>query len=229
MINIIAFCAAIVSASISIPQFLLVVRTKRTDGLSVITYVIGLGTGIGWLCHGLRLAQINLTWPNMWGLTVTITVLYFLHRNHRYQSLFKLVPGLLLGLALVSLDNIAGSLAFGLAVIWPSTFGMIRQGMSVLQTPKVTGVAIGSWVLQVLNQMLWLIWAVSVHETGTMISAAVCLGPAIFVLTARVLRERGMGPIRHGVVPVEHPGSEVVPAEVLARWSGELRSPAHSF
>jgi len=194
MIEFIALVGAVVSASISVPQFLLVLRTKSTKGLSMTPWVISIGTGIGWICHGLRVGEINLAWPSMWGLVVSATLLYYLRRNGHYHSLTKLLPGFALAALLVALDNGLGSVAFGLAVIWPSVYGMMRQGIALMRSPDVTGVSVGAWVLQVLNQAMWLYWAICVHEMGTIISGAVCLGPAIFVLTWRLIRANGAGP-----------------------------------
>ena len=198
MVDYIAFCAAVCSASISIPQFILVVRTKVTHGLSLTMWVLSLGTGIGWLCHGFKLGVINMIWPNFWILFVVVTILYFLRRNGRYRSVVKLLPGIALAALLVGLDNFVGSAAFGAAVIVPQVYGMMRQGLSLMRSPLVTGVSTGAWVLMVINHALWLTWAIMSQEIGTMISGAVCVGPAIFVLTWCILRARGVGPVGSG-------------------------------
>jgi len=198
LISVLAFIGAVASATLSVPQFLLVVRTKDTRGLSLSTWVISLGTGVGWLCHGLRIDQINLVWPNFWGLTVAGTVLYFLWRNGRYKSPLTLLPGLCLGATLVTLDHVLGSAAFGLAIMVPGAYGMVRQGVALMRAPRVTGVSTTTWVIQTANQSLWLVWAGLVREPGTFISSAVCLCAAVFTLTWRVLRARGVGPVgRH--------------------------------
>ena len=191
------------AASISIPQFLLVVRTKQTHGLALTSWIISLGTNIGWLGHGIKLLQIDQIWPNAWALCATITVLYFLRRNGRYQNLAKLLPGLGLAVLLITVDNLVGSEAFGLVVIVPAVFSMMRQGIALMRAPKVEGVSAGMWALQVANQVLWLVWAIVVREPGTGISSAVCLGPAVFVLTWRLLRAHGVGPV--GAAAVSEP------------------------
>ena len=206
MVGYIAFVAAVVACSISVPQFLLVVRTKSTHGLSLTAWVISLGTGIGWLGHGFKLGEINLIWPNFWILSVVGTILYFLRRNGHYRSLAALLPGLGLAILLVGLDNFVSSAAFGLLVMIPQAYGMIKQGIELMRAPQVTGVSTGAWVLQVVNQLLWLVWAVLAHEPGTTISAAVCLGPAIYVLVWCILRARGVGPVLADAPPkdLEH-------------------------
>ena len=196
LVDAIAFCGAVLAAAISVPQFALVVRTKDTHGLALTTWVISLGTGIGWLAHGIKLLEPNMIWPNMWGVTVTITILYFLRRNGRYTSLVTLLPGAGLALLLIGLDSFVGSAAFGICVVVPQAYGMVRQGIALMRAPQVSGVSISSWVFQVLNQIVWLIWAVMTDEVGTFIAAGISLVAASFVLLWRVLRACGLGPIR---------------------------------
>ncbi|MDR0284008.1 MAG: hypothetical protein LBI33_03845, partial [Propionibacteriaceae bacterium] len=188
-------CGAAVSAGISVPQFLLVVRTKVTHGLSLAAWVITLGTLIGWLGHGIKLAEPNMIWPNIWSLITAGTVLYFLRRNGRYTSLATLLPGLALGALLVSLDNLVGSAVFGIVAMVPAVYGMIRQGIALMHAREVTGVSVWAWILQVVCQGTWLTWAVMADEIGTLISASVTIVAAAYVLTWRILRAAGLGPV----------------------------------
>ena len=199
LVDAIAFCGAVLAAAISVPQFALVVRTKDTHGLALTTWVISLGTGIGWLAHGIKLVEANMIWPNIWGVTVAVTILYFLRRNGRYTSLVTVLPGLGLAGLLIGLDNLVGSAAFGICVVVPQAYGMVRQGIALMRAPQVSGVSISSWVFQVLNQIVWLIWAVMTHETGTFIAASVSLVAASFVLLWRILRACGLGPMNINV------------------------------
>jgi len=198
LVDAIAFCGAVLAAAISVPQFALVVRTKDTHGLALTTWVISLGTGIGWLAHGIKLVEANMIWPNIWGVTVAVTILYFLRRNGRYTSLVTVLPGLGLAGLLIGLDNFIGSAAFGICVVVPQAYGMVRQGIALMRAPQVSGVSISSWVFQVLNQIVWLIWAVMTHEAGTFIAASISLVAASFVLLWRILRACGLGPVNNG-------------------------------
>ena len=195
LVDAIAFCGAVLAAGNSVPQFALVVRTKDTHGLALTTWVIALGTGIGWLAHGIKLLEPNMIWPNTWGVIVTVTILYFLRRNGRYTSLTTLLPGIGIAALLIGLDNFVGSAAFGFCIVVPQAYGMVRQGIALMRAPQVSGVSVTSWIVQVLNQIMWLIWAVMTHEAGTFIASVVSLVAASFVLLWRVLRACGVGPI----------------------------------
>ena len=193
--DIIALCGAILVAGIAAPQFLLVVRTKRTDGLSLTTWILALGTGMSWLNHGIKLMEVHMIWANAWSLTVVITILYFLKRNGHYRSLVTLLPGISIGIGLILLDYLLGSMAFGLGVIIPQVWGMLRQGIELMRAREIVGVSITSWVFQVLTQVVWMIWAIRATEIGTLISTCACVFAATFVLVWRILRAMGYGPI----------------------------------
>ncbi len=193
--DLISLIGAVTAAAISVPQFALVVRTKHTHGLSLTTWVISLATAAGWFCHGLKLMEVNMMWPNAWGFIVAVTMLHYLRLNGRYRSLTKLLPGVGLAALLIGLDYGIGSAVFGATIVAPQAFGMLRQGIALMRAPQVTGVSITSWVFQVANQVVWLSWAIMTDEISTLISGVVSLVAASFVLIWRILRARGLGPI----------------------------------
>ncbi|MDR0487998.1 MAG: hypothetical protein LBG99_01090 [Propionibacteriaceae bacterium] len=194
-VDALALLGALLVAGISTPQFLLVVRTKDTQGLSVLTWVLNLGTGIGWLNHGFKIGEINMIWPNFWAVIVVITILFFLRKNRQMKSLAIILFGLGVAAGLVALDYLVGSAAYGFAVVLPQAYAMMRQGIELMKAPEVTGVSTTAWVLQVLTQLVWLIWGILTIEYGSLIAAAVSLFAASFVLAWRILRGRGVGPV----------------------------------
>ena len=195
LVSMIAFGGAILAAVIGLPQYLLVVRTKDTHGLSLTAWIIAVGTGAGWLGHGIRIGEIHMIWPNIWGLFVAFTILYYLRRNKHYTSYLKLWPGLALAGLLFTLDAFIGSAAFGIAIMIPQVYGILRQGVALMKAPQVTGVSLATWIFQLLCQSLWLVWAIMTSEPGTLICATVSAIACTFTLTWRILRAIGFGPI----------------------------------
>ena len=194
-VDFLAFCGAVLVVGISTPQFLLVVRTKDTHGLSVTAWVIGFATGFAWLNHGIKLSEINLIWPNFWSLIVAFTIMYLLKRNGAYRSLVTLLPGFALAATLICIDYFIGSAAYGFTVVVPQAFGMIRQGVELMRAPEVQGVSTTAWVLQVLTQIVWFTWGILTTEYGILVASSISFFAASFVLLWRILRLRGLGPI----------------------------------
>jgi len=195
VVDAVAFCGAVIAVGIPLPQFLLVVRTRDTHGLSIVMWVLSLGTVASWLSHGIRLDVVNMVWPNVLSLAMTTTILFMLYRQGKYHWYATWLPGLALGALLIGLDYGVGTACYGIAVVIPQAYGMVRQGIALIRAERVSGVSIPSWIFQVVNQLVWLIWAVMAHETGTFISAVVSLVAALFVLLWRILRACGLGPI----------------------------------
>ncbi len=195
MADLIILIGALTVVGISVPQFRLVVATKDTRGLSVTAWVLGLGGQIGWLAHGVKLGEIHMVWPNIWGLIVVLTMLYYLHRNGAYQSYVTVLPGVALGGLLVGLDVFVGTAVFGVAIVIPQALSMTRQGIAVMTSPQVSGVSITTWVFQVFNQAIWLTWSAMTVEIGTLISCVISIIAAGFTLTWLILRARGVGPV----------------------------------
>ncbi|MDR0847669.1 MAG: hypothetical protein LBN10_01280 [Propionibacteriaceae bacterium] len=193
--DVLGWIGACLGLAISLPQVILVVRTGSTHGLSLVTWVITLGTGLAWTGHGIKLAEQPQIWPNIVTWIATCTILYYLHRNGRFRSWKVVLPGLALGIGLICIDNFISATAFGACVIFPQAFGILKQGIALMRAPLVTGVSPMAWVLQVTNQGVWLTWALLSREPGIGISAAVSLVCGAFVLTWRILRMKGLGPI----------------------------------
>lgn len=204
LVDYIALSGALVAAAISLPQFLLVVRTRDTAGLALTTWILNGATAIGWLGHGIRVGEINMIWPNAWSLCVTSTVLYFLHRNGAYKHVWQLWWGPAFGALLLGLDAVMGSTAWGLAIMVPQVFAIIRQGIMLMRAPRVSGVSPMAWFFQSLCQAIWMTWGLMTGESGTFIVSAISLVAALYVLIWRLLRMAGLGPI--GVHRGEEPG-----------------------
>ncbi|MCL1923038.1 MAG: hypothetical protein FWG15_04115 [Propionibacteriaceae bacterium] len=190
-----ALAGAILVAGVATPQFLLVVRTKDTHGLATLTWILNMAIAIGWASHGIKIPEIHMIWPNSWALIVAGTVLYFLHRNGVLTSWLPVIGGLGMAGVFIGFDYVFGTTAYGLAIVVPQGYAMVRQGIELMRAPEVTGVSTLAWVLQVLTQATWLTWAIMTSEWGSMIAAGVSLVTASFVLTFRVLRGLGMGPV----------------------------------
>ncbi|MCL1907174.1 MAG: hypothetical protein FWG08_04580 [Propionibacteriaceae bacterium] len=190
-----ALAGAILVAGVAFPQFLLVVRTKDTKGLAPLTWVLNMAVAIGWFNHGIKIPEVHMIWPNAWAFVVAVTILFFLRRNRVLTSWLPVLGGVAIAAVFVGLDYLIGTQAYGMAIVVPQAYAMVRQGVMLMKAPEVTGVSTMAWVLQVLTQGTWLTWSIMTLEWGSMIAAGVSIVAATFVLVLRILRGLGMGPI----------------------------------
>ena len=195
LIGVFATLGGISATAMWIPQFVALLRTGDTKGLSVPFWIVYIGTSIGWIAHGVRLGQAFIVIANVAAAIAVATSLRYLWRDHKIRSWTWLVPGFVFAALLITLDNLVGSFAFGIAVVAPVAFGMIVQGIQIMRDEEVSGVSIGAWVAQLANQIVWAVWSTLCLESGTMISAYVSGVVAIYVLGWRLAREWGVGPV----------------------------------
>jgi uncharacterized protein with PQ loop repeat len=193
-VEVLGWAAALTVMGISLPQLLLLLRTRDTDGLALPTWMINLGTYIGWLSHGIKLQQGPMWVPNVWGLVCTIGILTVLVQVRKLKVLRVFLPGVLLGAAMVGLDYFVASWAFGIMAMVPGCISMGRQGWELTRAPDVSGVSTASWCWQVSTQALWFIWGILVLDWGTIISTSFSVVVAGIVLALLLARRRGWTP-----------------------------------
>ena len=106
-----------------------------------------------------------------------------------------LLPGLLAAGALITVDQLFGSAAFGTAAIIPAFVANAGQSIELVRSPRIAGVSVVFLVLAAVNQGLWLSWAILVPDIGTMIVAAVTGLLTVFNLAWWSLRTLGLRPL----------------------------------
>jgi uncharacterized protein with PQ loop repeat len=91
------------------------------------------------------------------------------HRGIRLWQLF--VPGILLGALMVAVDVFSGPIAFAVIAFIPAALSQIAQLRSLVVSRSVHGVSLWWLAYCVLNQTIWLTWAVLAQEISVMIVA----------------------------------------------------------
>jgi len=75
MVDIFGFMAAICTAGSFIPQAIKTIRTRNTEGISLLMYII-FSTGVGcWLIYGIMLNYLPMIVANSVTLVLTFTIL----------------------------------------------------------------------------------------------------------------------------------------------------------
>jgi MtN3 and saliva related transmembrane protein len=77
----IGYAAAILTTSSFIPQAVKVIKTKNTQGISLIMYVMfSIGVAL-WLIYGIMLKNIPIALANSITLSLALVILYFKRRQ----------------------------------------------------------------------------------------------------------------------------------------------------
>ena len=202
---------------LGLPQVLRLLRTGRVDGLSLPAWQAMLVVNLSWTAHGVRIGQVPQVLTSALSLCSTVPILYLIASKLRRHPLVVPVPALLGAGVLISIDHLFGSAAFGTAAIIPAVVANAGQSLELVRSPRIVGVSPLFLVLAVVNQGLWLSWAITVPDTGTMIVATVTGTITVFNLAWWTLRTRGLRPLptarpepprpTTAVTGLKHPGS----------------------
>jgi uncharacterized protein with PQ loop repeat len=180
---------------LGLPQMVRLLRTGRVDGLSLTAWRAMLVVNIGWTVHGATIGQLPQVLTSALSLCSTVPILCFMARALHRQLLLVLVPALVAAAALVSVDRLLGTAAFGTAMLVPTLIAGTGQSLELVRSQRIVGVSVLFLILAVVNQALWLSWALLVPDAGTMIAATATGVIATFNLIWWLLRSLGLQPL----------------------------------
>ena len=103
-----------------------------------------------------------------------------------------LLPAPLVAGVLIAVDQVLGSAAFGTAAIIAAVVANAGQSLELVRSKRIVGVSALFLILAVVNQGLWLSWAILGPDVGTMIFATVTGITTVFNLTWWLLRSLGL-------------------------------------
>ena len=197
-VEVVGWAGTVSGTILGLPQVLRLLRTGRVDGLSLTAWQAMLVVNLSWTAHGLSIGQVPQIVTSALSLCSTVPILYLMARQLQRPVLLVLLPGLFAAAVLIGVDQLLGSAAFGTAAIIPAVIANAGQSLELIRSPRIVGVSVLFLILGVVNQALWLSWAILVPDTGTMIVASVTGTITFFNLTWWSLRILGLRPFLAG-------------------------------
>jgi uncharacterized protein with PQ loop repeat len=194
-VELTGWLATLVGITLGLPQVLRLVRTRRVEGLSLTAWQAWMVVNLSWTAHGISIGQPPQILTSALSLCSTVPILYLMARELRRRLLPVLLPGLLGAAALISVDQIFGSAVFGTLAIIPAVIANAGQSLELVRSKRIVGVSVLFLILAVVNQGLWLSWAILVPDIGTTIVAAVTGTITAFNLIWWSLRILGLRPL----------------------------------
>lgn len=170
-VDILGWIGAATGSLVALPQVVRILRTGATTGISSLTWRLLVGVNLAWMSHGVITHHPNIVVSNtVYALcTSTILILLWRHRGIRLWQLF--VPGIVLGALMVAVDAFSGPIAFAVIAFIPAALSQMAQLRSLVVSQNVHGVSLCWLAYCVLNQTIWLTWAVLAHEISLIIVA----------------------------------------------------------
>lgn len=183
---------------LGLPQVLRLLRTGRVDGLSLTAWQAMLVVNLSWAAHGISIGQVPQVLTSALSLCSTVPILYLMARQLQRHVLLVLVPSVLAAGVLIGVDQLFGSAAFGTVAIIASVVSNAGQSLELVRSPRIVGASVLFLIVAVVNQMLWLSWAILVPDPGTIIFATVTGIITVFNLAWWSLRTLGLRPLLVG-------------------------------
>ncbi len=179
VVDAVGWIAALSSASLAVPQGLRIALTRSVAGVSAVTWQTMLIAGLAWTVHGTINGTQQIIWPNALLAVTSAWVLWQLCRSCRLPLLRTwTIPIAVAAVALVA-DLWLGPIAFAAVAFVPGAIGQTSQLREILRAPDAAGVSMVGLLLQLLNQVLWLGYAVPAGEVAIM-----CVATPIGILVA---------------------------------------------
>jgi uncharacterized protein with PQ loop repeat len=201
-VEVIGWVATASGTILGLPQLLRLVRTGRVAGLSLTAWQAMLVVNLSWTAHGISIGQIPQILTSALSLCSTVPILYLMARELQRHFLPVLLPGLLGAGALIAVDQAFGSAAFGTVAIIPAVVSNAGQSIELVRSPRIVGVSVLFLIFAVVNQGLWLSWALLVPDIGTVIVATVTGTITVFNLIWWSLRILGLRPFLLPALPI---------------------------
>jgi uncharacterized protein with PQ loop repeat len=194
-VEVIGWAGTVSGTILGLPQVLRLVRTRRVDGLSLTAWRAMLVVNLIWTAHGISIGQLPQIVTSALSLCCTVPILYLMARELQRHLVPVLLPALLAAGVLIAIDQLLGSAAFGAAAIIAAVVANAGQSIELVRAKRIVGVSVLFLILAVVNQGLWLSWAILVPDIGTMIFATVTGIITVFNLTWWSLRMLGLRPL----------------------------------
>lgn len=194
-VEVIGWAAAVVGTGLGVPQLARLARTRSTAGLSLVAWQAILTLNLCWFAHGVKINQPNMIVPNVLGLATTLPVLYLMSRDLRLNPLRVMLPGALGAAVLVLIDVGIRGPTFGVFSLVPAVVANLGQSIEVIRAEAVTGLSPVFLVLGLVNQILWLSWAIGIQEVSSTISSGTIAAIVTFTLVWYSLRRLGLRPM----------------------------------
>lgn len=164
--------AAAVGMLSALPQLITLLRSRSTEGCSLLLWRLNLAGGIGWCGHGLIVGRATILVPNVVLTLVMLAIVVTICRGRGLRTSTVVGGGVALGALVVAVDVVLGPVVFAATVFATALIGLMAQLREIVATDSLTGVSGPYLAIAVLVQLLWGSWAVASGEVATLLVAS---------------------------------------------------------
>lgn len=208
VVDIVGWFAAAISAALSLPQLVRLIRAGTSAGLSLLLWQCLMAAGFGWTVHGISVGRPNMWLPNLAMAICSVAIIRLIARDRRIGRVQAWALPVALLAALVTIDALWGAVAYGVATSVPQVIGAAAQLIDILRSVDIAGVSPFYVTMAVVVQGVWLWWGVMASESAVLVSASANGFVVLLTLIAYVARRLG-APAVGGWRSTGRPGAAV--------------------
>ena len=178
-----AYAGSVLMTSMSLPQIARIIRDRSADGVSLLTWLIFALSGASWFAYGLILQAPGIIVGNVPFIITTVPVVVLLLRRQRGWSWPAAVAAPVLGVtvAVVSLLQLPSAVSGGIGVACGllTTVPQLRESLRRRREGQPSEVAMGTLVLLLAGQCLWLSYGIFRPDIPIMLTNIVAVSVTI--------------------------------------------------
>ena len=194
-----SWLAALLGTATALPQFIKILRTRITTGVSTHLWQLSLLGSIAWTFHGFWTNQMAIAWPTLILGVMQVGILVLIRRNERLLITPVFIMPLVAGVGFCMIDSYAGAAAFGTAVAISPVLGQLAQLRTMRRASDLAGVSVEYLLLNLASQAMWMgygwlgvEWAMRVNATA---QTLVCSLVLAYFMHRRVSLLRAAQPV----------------------------------
>lgn len=180
--------------SMSLPQIARIIRDRSADGVSLLTWLIFALSGASWFAYGLILQAPGIIVGNVPFIITTVPVVVLLLRRQRGWAWAAAVAAPVLGVAaaVVVLLQLPSAVSGGIGVACGllTTVPQLLESLRRRSSGQPSEVAMGTLVLLLAGQCLWLSYGIFRPDVPIMLTNIVAVSVTVFLVIVEGGRRR---------------------------------------
>ncbi len=174
LLTTIAVIANVIGASMALPQARHLARTRCVDGISASWVGVSVALNAWWLAYGLSERVWALIPVSGISLALYVTIAVLLVKTVGRRSLGGLGLGAFgLGMAPLPALLLGGWTAAGVAIGLSYGIQLFPAVLAAFRTRALQGIAPATWILALVEAVLWLVYGIGIADMALAVSGAV--------------------------------------------------------
>jgi uncharacterized protein with PQ loop repeat len=188
------YLGSVLGVGMVLPQIGRTLRDRSLPGVSALSWSLTAVACTAWLLYGIRARELPQIPGNV--LLVGGAVLVALLVPNRVPAGMRAARLLAAGAAVALIAVWAPTTALGLLAFGIGLFSSLPQLVTSLRRPadEPSSLSVSAWLLRCGSQVLWLFYAIVVHDLPVTISATVSFSSAVLILAVEARRRPAAQP-----------------------------------